>query len=227
MKIIAHRSGPTKFPEQTVLSALLARTQGADMVEVDVRYTKDKKIVISHDENAQRIFGVDKKICEMNEEEFLSLSHQENPEFSSHCFEDYLQKEIFPLLIHVKEDELLDDLLATIETYSCQNQVVLGVQSIAAVEKVKKFNQEINVLAFIPNLESMEEFGQTQADYIRLWEGWVTIDRIECIRKYQKEVWVMTNDGEVGVTTSENLAKITALGVDGILINDITQLLNQ
>ena len=35
MKIIAHRSGPTVLPEQTVQSALLALKEGADMIEVE------------------------------------------------------------------------------------------------------------------------------------------------------------------------------------------------
>ena len=73
MKIIAHRSGPTVFPEQTIRSALFAKENGADLVEIDVRFTKDKKLAVSHDENAARVFGVDKNIGEMSGDEFASL----------------------------------------------------------------------------------------------------------------------------------------------------------
>ena len=37
MKLIAHRSGPVDYPEQTILSARQALELGADMVEIDVR----------------------------------------------------------------------------------------------------------------------------------------------------------------------------------------------
>ena len=80
------------------------------------------------------------------------------------------------------------------------------------------------MLAFIPNLESMEEFGETDVDYIRLWEGWLDIDNAKRVREYNKELWIMTNDGEVGVTTPENIEKILSFNVDAILINDITLL---
>lgn len=75
MKIIAHRSGPTVFPEQTIRSALFAKENGADLVEIDVRFTKDKKLEVSHDENAARVFGVDKNIGEMSGDEFAALRH--------------------------------------------------------------------------------------------------------------------------------------------------------
>ena len=58
-------------------------------------------------------------------------------------------------------------------------------------------------------------------DYIRLWEHWITEENIECIRKFHKEIWIMTRDTEVGVTTRENLEKIISLKVDAILINNI------
>ena len=77
MKIIAHRSGPTVFPEQTIRSALFAKENGADLVEIDVRFTKDKKLAVSHDENAARVFGVDKNIGEMSGDEFAALRQKQ------------------------------------------------------------------------------------------------------------------------------------------------------
>ena len=83
MKIIAHRSGPTVFPEQTIRSALFAKENGADLVEIDVRFTKDKKLAVSHDENAARVFGVDKNIGEMSSDEFAALRHKNAMDLTS------------------------------------------------------------------------------------------------------------------------------------------------
>ena len=224
MRIIAHRSGPTIYPEQTVKSAILAKENGADMIEIDVRFTKEEKIAICHDENAERIFGINKKIREITAEEFGKFSHKNDKEFTSHFFEDYVSNGIEPLLIHIKEDEVIDSLLEIIEKYEYLDKVVFGVQSVELVKKLKKCNSLIKVLAFIPNLESMEEFGETDVDYIRLWESWLDIDNAKRVREYDKELWIMTNDGEVGVTTPENIEKILSFNVDAILINDITLL---
>ena len=59
MKWIAHRSGPTVYPEQTIASARHALENGADIVEIDVRFTADKRIAVSHDKNLSRVFGED------------------------------------------------------------------------------------------------------------------------------------------------------------------------
>ena len=54
-----------------------------------------------------------------------------------------------------------------------------------------------------------------------MWEKWLNEESVATVRKFGKELWVMTNSIEVGVTTKENLKRIVDFGVDGILINDI------
>lgn len=49
MKIIAHRGYRAKFPENTVLAFKKAMEYGADGIELDVRMSLDKKLVIVHD----------------------------------------------------------------------------------------------------------------------------------------------------------------------------------
>ena len=77
--IIAHRCGPGRFPEQSLASARHALALGADLVEMDVRYTRDGAPVICHDENALRVFGVDRRCGEMSLEEFRALRHADDP----------------------------------------------------------------------------------------------------------------------------------------------------
>lgn len=208
MKRIAHRGGATIYPEQTIVSAKLAMNEGADLIELDVRFTRDKKMAVSHDSNAKRVFGLDKEIADMSAEEFLALRHIENHAFPSHLFEDYLLCGINPLLIHIKEDDVVDALLKCIDAYDYSEKVVFGVHSTLLVEKIKEHNPKLKVLAFMPNVGDIQKFGESQVDYIRLWEHWITEENIECIRKYHKEIWVMTRDTEVGVTTKEKLKKL-------------------
>lgn len=224
MKIIAHRSGPTVFPEQTIRSALFAKENGADLVEIDVRFTKDEKLAVSHDENAARVFGVDKNIGEMSGDEFAALRHKNARTYTSHFLEDYMESGVGPLLIHVKEDEVLDALLESIENHDYLHKVVLGVQSPEAVKKVKAYDSTIKVLGFLPDVESISAFGETQADAIRLIEGWLNADTAQRVRQYGKELWIMTWTPEVGLTTPENLKKIHPFHPDALLINDVTML---
>ncbi len=53
-QIWAHRGASGYMPENTLLSFDLAAKQHADGVELDIQYTKDRKIVVIHDENIDR-----------------------------------------------------------------------------------------------------------------------------------------------------------------------------
>lgn len=221
LRIIAHRSGPTIYPEQTILSARKAMENGADLVEVDVRFTKDEEIAISHDKNLKRIFGVDVELDALTANEFLTMRHCINREFPSHLFKDYLSAGIEPLLIHIKEERVINKLLEYIDQYSYADRIVLGVQSVELVKIIKEHNENIEILAFMPDVADIEKFAQAGVDYIRLWEQWLNKETESIVHSYNKELWIMTNGSEVGVTTEENLKKITEYNVDGILINDI------
>lgn len=228
MKIIAHRAGPTKYPEQTIQSAKYALQSGADLVEMDVRYTLDKGLACMHDPSALRVFGVDKLISDMTTDEFRALRHKNNPAFCSHTFEDYLKCGVYPLLIHVKDWAVLDDLLEIIEKYDYLDKVTFGVQNVEAVIKLKNYNKNTKVLAFMPNVDKIEEFAEAGADYIRLWETWMTDENVQRVKNTGKKLWIMVgrdvvgHDEWVGVTTKDGIKKMIEYKVDGILINDIT-----
>lgn len=227
MRIIAHRAGPNIYPEQTIQSARHAILSGADMAEMDVRYTKDKKLACMHDPSALRVFGVDKLISDMTEEEFRALRHKDHPDFCSHTFEDYLKCGVYPLLIHVKDCEVLDDLLSILDKYDYLDKVTFGVPKADAVKKIKGYRQDLKVLAFMPTVDDIEEFSRAGVDYIRLWETWMNDENVQRVKNTGKELWIMVgrdvvgHDEWVGVTTKEGIQKMKEYKVDGILINDI------
>lgn len=53
--IIAHRGESFKAPENTLSSINLAWLNGADAVEIDIRLTKDNRIVVIHDAHTMRV----------------------------------------------------------------------------------------------------------------------------------------------------------------------------
>lgn len=225
MRIIAHRSGPTVYPEQTVLSALHALECGADMVEVDVRFTKDGDLAIHHDDAAEYLFGDGRNIPEMTTTEFLSLRHKRNPEFCSHLLDHYMAAGAFPLLIHIKDEKTIPKILELSEKYGCTDKIVLGVLTGEGVRTAKRIIPGVKVLAFMHGVENTDECAAAGADYIRLWEGWFTEENVARVKSYPGvEVWCMagtcTPEG-VGYTTKENIERIVKTGADGILVNDV------
>lgn len=55
--IVAHRGYSGKYPENTIPSFEAAVKTEADFVELDVRRTRDKRLVVIHDKNLKRLFG--------------------------------------------------------------------------------------------------------------------------------------------------------------------------
>ncbi len=230
MRVIAHRSGPTVFPGQTILSAKHALEIGAHMIELDVRFTSDRKIAITHDSELGIYFNCDKKVGEITAQEFLAVRHKANPEYATHLLEDYLKCGVEPILIHIKEDRVIGDMLKLLDEYNYLDKVVMGVQSVESVAQIKAYDPNIKMLAFMPGLDKIEKFAAAGVDYIRLWEGWLTEENISIVRKSGKELWVMTGevDGyKCGYTSKENIRRIISLGVDGILINDVRFLIDE
>lgn len=53
-ELIGHRGYPAFYPENTILSFRKAVETGCDGIELDVRLTKDNKVVVFHDERLER-----------------------------------------------------------------------------------------------------------------------------------------------------------------------------
>ena len=103
-----------------------------------------------------------------------------------------------------------------------QKNVVCGIGDPAAVKHIKTFDPDIRVLAFMHTEADMNSFLASDCEFIRLWEGWVTQEKIDRIHAAGKEVWVMSGTFDtVGYTDWSNLKKWYDMGVEGVLVNEI------
>ena len=168
--LIAHRCGPDIYSEQSIASARHALSQGADMVEMDVRYTRDGAPVICHDPNTARVFGVDRCCCDMTLREFMALRYAVDGNCSAHSLEDVLRTDIRPLLLHCKiSGELLKDLVGRVLAFDAGEACVFGVQRVDDVEIIKSIRPDLKVLAFMPRKQDLGRFLESRAEIIRLF----------------------------------------------------------
>lgn len=66
---VAHRGDPYRARENTIASFLSAVAAGADMVELDVRLTRDGVPVVLHDATLERLWGHDRPVAELTADE--------------------------------------------------------------------------------------------------------------------------------------------------------------
>jgi glycerophosphoryl diester phosphodiesterase len=74
--IMAHRGSSDEAPENTLTSFRLALSQGADILETDLRFTRDGEIVLMHDATVDRTTNGSGKVSEMTLTEIKELRHQ-------------------------------------------------------------------------------------------------------------------------------------------------------
>lgn len=71
---IAHRGASAYAQEGSQSSIQKAAELGADMVEIDIRFTADHIPVVAHDSNLRRVFGVDGDISQLSLAELSQLT---------------------------------------------------------------------------------------------------------------------------------------------------------
>lgn len=71
--LVAHRGIPALELENTLQSIQKAIQLGADVVEVDLQRTKDGVFVLSHDDNLERVFGVNLEVSKSSLEELCKV----------------------------------------------------------------------------------------------------------------------------------------------------------
>jgi glycerophosphoryl diester phosphodiesterase len=225
MVIIAHRGGNRVFPENSAAAINNAFESGVDMVEIDVRLSKDGVPVVMHDENLMRLFSLDQKVRETSAKKLTSLMYGHPKAVHPATFEFALRHcPKFPLLLHVREkNEGILPIWKVVDTCGWSSKVVWGIVSLDAVHLLKKKNPAVSILAFIPSPEDIATFASGGVNVIRLWDSWITKERTDLIHSYGILAAAMTgNRGEdVGETSPERLLELRDLGIDWVLVNDV------
>ncbi|MCL2008060.1 MAG: hypothetical protein FWG77_08250 [Treponema sp.] len=139
-RVCSHRGFNTIAPENSQVAFGAAVALGADELEMDIRFTKDRRQIICHDDSVDRLTAGTGRISDLNWEEIkhLSIGGKSAPEFTSLgfvLFEQVLQKFARRAVInlHIKSGEAEeynnDDfhrIVQTIYEYDCQEHVYIA-----------------------------------------------------------------------------------------------------
>ena len=74
---IAHRGDPIGHRENTLPAFAAALAQGADMLELDLRRTRDGAIVVLHDQSLLRLWGLDASVGDLDLAEVARLGERD------------------------------------------------------------------------------------------------------------------------------------------------------
>jgi glycerophosphoryl diester phosphodiesterase len=215
---IAHRGGISDgYPENTLAAFRRAMAVGADVIELDLRATKDGRLVILHDETLDRTTDGTGLVTNFTLEELKKLKAGGNEQIPT--YEEVLQLVAntgTKLLLDIKNSPLLDqgEIVRLTEKYQADSDVIFGVRDLDGFAELRNLNPEIRTLGFITTPFEIEKFANAGVDIIRLWAWWLFLhpDLIAKVRQLQKPVWVTAGDAP-----RQDLERLISLGVDGII----------
>ncbi|CAG7723238.1 unnamed protein product [Allacma fusca] len=108
--IIGHRGAGLDAPENSLSAFRLCKSRGCDFVELDVALTKDKVLVVFHDDDLLRMAGLRNKISEMTIEELqvvdISVYHPLKEKFPEEKIPTF--NEVVQLLLDLKMRFFID-----------------------------------------------------------------------------------------------------------------------
>ena len=174
---VAHRGGIVPgYPENTPSAYRQAIKHGAEVIEIDLRGTKDGEVVILHDDTLDRTTNGKGRVTELTLVELKKLDAGAGERIPT--YEEVLQLVTgtgVKLLLDIKESPVLDKrkVVRLTEKYNATLNVIVGPRNLDDLRAFRALNPNLRTLGFIKNIEDMEPFAQAGIDIIRLWPKWI------------------------------------------------------
>jgi glycerophosphoryl diester phosphodiesterase len=214
---VAHRGNVPGYPENTLAAFRQAIKLGAEVIEIDLRGTKDGDIVIMHDDTINRTTNGKGNVTDFTLAELKKFDAGKGERIPT--FDEALKVAAgsgVKLLLDIKETPGLDKkkVVRLIEKHGAIMNVIVGPRSIADLKTFKALNPNLRTLGFIPSIVDIEAFVANGIDIIRLWPKWINADPklVKKCHELNKPVWSTVNDDP-----REKIEKLIGHGVNGIL----------
>jgi hypothetical protein len=204
---------------------------GADMVECDIRRTKDGVLVIYHDPSLERLADYPVTVDQVTLAEMQEMHAAKGLEVLTFDRLAAEYKEQTPILLHIKLLDYDEAFAKHVVDYGLP--IIPGVMSLDMLRSFTPYLPPERILAFIPQPEMAKDFYDNGVGIIRLWEQWlgditpadvkamcpkaqVFIMACNLKRGEDQHIPLETMDGSV-----ESLEKCLTFGADGVLLNRI------
>ena len=222
--IVAHRGFSAAHRENSLAAWQAAVEAGADVVEVDIRMTRDGTLVCCHDADLRRLADRPEAIGDLDAAELAGIAVAGAPAAPTLADLFAALPAGQAILFDVKDErhEVLD-LLVAAAAASGRGGLTFGLHSHASVTHVRG-RTDADILGLLPSPTDTDAFFNAGGTILRLWEGDATAKRIGTLVGRGRPVWVTTGEGEtgrkVGDFDADELRRMMADGVCGFLVND-------
>jgi len=206
---IGHRGAKAYEIENTLLSFKKAVELGTNAIEFDVRQSKDRELIVCHDDNLKRVFGVDLPIHSSTLAELKKATGNRliTLEEALH----FLGSKVEKILVELKEIGYEKIILETIRQEKLEEKVIIVSFHEEALVAVRSLNDKIETgLIYTKFRNPIEAAMKLQAQYLVPLYRFIHTKDVEKAHKNDLKVIVWT------INTAEEAQAFVAKGVDGI-----------
>jgi glycerophosphoryl diester phosphodiesterase len=215
---IAHRGGIVPgYPENTMAAFRQAIAQGVQVIEVDLRGTKDGEVVVMHDETLDRTTDGRGPVASRTLAELKQLDAGRGERIPT--YSEVLQLVAgtgVQLLLDIKQSPVLDrrKVVRLTDAHDASLKVIVGARTVEDLRTFRALNPNLRTLGFVNDVKEIEAFVLAGVDIIRLWPDWIYRDPalVGQVQALGKPVWTTAGDA-----SRDQLERLIKLGVNGIL----------
>jgi glycerophosphoryl diester phosphodiesterase len=139
MLVIGHRGAAGLAPENTFSSLYAAESSGVQMVEVDLRRTKDGQIVLMHDPALTRTHDDRRKVEDLTLAEISEIGERENREIPE--LTRFLQAVKMPINLELKVGGMEEAVLSAIKNFP--HKVLISSHHPTVLKKIRALDEKI------------------------------------------------------------------------------------
>lgn len=225
---IAHRGASRYAPQNTMAAFKKAIEIGVDAIELDVHFSKDRRIVVIHDDTVDRTTDGTGAVNE------FTLAELKKLDAGSYFSEEFIGQriptieEVFEgvagrtgLCIEIKEEGVAEALVPVIEEYDGVGGTTVTSGSFESIKKVRALNPKIKLGFLTREIHDavVNDLLAIGVEQICPWQGVLDAEVVKSLHGKGLEVRAY------GIGSNpELMEKMVKAGVDGMTVNDPARL---
>jgi glycerophosphoryl diester phosphodiesterase len=208
---IGHRGAKAYEPENTLRSFKKAIELGVDAVELDVRKTKDGKLIVMHDADVSRTTNGKGLVSELTLKEIKALETEKGEKVPTlEEALDFIDKKV-KILIELKEVGIEKEVLDLVKEKGLEDNVIIVSFLEEALKKVRELNKKVETgLIYVKHKNPIKAALELKANYLLPLHAFTHTANIQKAHENGLKVIVWT------VNDPERAKELIKKGVDGI-----------
>jgi glycerophosphoryl diester phosphodiesterase len=215
---IAHRGDPIAERENTLPSFAAAVRQGADWVEIDLQRTRDAEIVVLHDRTLARLWGLDRKVADLDLVAVQGIGHGDE---HIPTLREVFSLVTVPLMVDFTSGDVVEGALEAARDAEAMARALFVSGNVRALRRLRASAPEARIgLTWIePEPPPSSLLHELEVEY---WNPMFRLITPECVadvhrRGFKVSTWT--------VDKPRHMTRVIEAGVDAIVSNRVGELI--